>query len=264
MPRIELEGHDLVGLRAENPGPLTLSGTNSWLLGRHPTWVVDPGPALPGHLEALAREIESRGGLGGIALTHDHADHCEAVAPLRDRFPGVPVAAARGRVDVALGDGTRFGPMEALPLPGHSADHVVLIASGVAMTGDAILGEGSVFVAPGPGSLAGYLAGLRRLAERRPELLAPGHGPPLHDPQASIQAYIAHRLERERRLLEALAAGARTVQEMLSAAWSDVPGPLRPAAAVTLAAHLDKLEEEGRLPEGVSRPELPDGFAPGP
>src|SRR5579862_4589804 len=97
--RIEIPGHDVVGIRAANPGPFSLTGTNSWIVGRDPAWVVDPGPALDDHLEALASEIESRGGLGGIALTHDHFDHSELVPGLRERFPEATLGAARGDVD---------------------------------------------------------------------------------------------------------------------------------------------------------------------
>ena len=121
-------------------------------------------------------------------------------------------------------------------------------------SGDAVLGEGSVFIAPDPGALAAYLRGLERLRRRQLEILCPGHGPPVQDPDAKLGEYIAHRLDRERRLLAGLQAGARSVDDLLDAAWSDVPTLLRPAAAVTLAAHLDKLAEEGRLPDGVQRP----------
>jgi glyoxylase-like metal-dependent hydrolase (beta-lactamase superfamily II) len=94
------------------------------------------------------------------------------------------------------------------------------------------------------------------LRSRDLALLAPGHGPPVSDARAKLEEYIAHRLDRERRLLAALAAGARTVDQLLDSAWSDAPAALRPAAAATLAAHLDKLAEEGRLPVGVERPEV--------
>lgn len=255
MERIELDGGDIVGLRADNPGPLTLTGTNSWIVGA-PGWLIDPGPALPAHVQALADELERRGGLGGIALTHDHADHSEAVAPLRRRFPQAPLAAARGDADVRLRDGTRFGPLETLALPGHAVDHVVFLTGRVGFSGDAVLGRGSVFVAPGPGSLAGYLEGLRRLLARRPRLLCPGHGPPVEDPEAKLAEYLAHRQERERRLRAAIAAGVRSVDELLDAAWADIDPNLRPVAAITLAAHLDKLAEEGRLPADVERPAL--------
>jgi glyoxylase-like metal-dependent hydrolase (beta-lactamase superfamily II) len=258
-----LDRHDLLarnnvlGIRAGNPGPFTLTGTNTWVVGRDPAWVIDPGPALPDHLDAVAAELEARGGLGGIALTHDHLDHAEAVPALRERFAPAPLAGAGGAADLPLRDGTRAGPLEALATPGHAPDHLTYLLGGVAFTGDAVLGEGSVFIAPDPGALAGYLDGLGRLRERAPILICPGHGPLVEDPAAKIDEYVAHRLERERLLLDALGAGARTIDELLDAAWSDAPAILRPAAAVTLAAHLDKLADEQRLPDGVERPERP-------
>jgi glyoxylase-like metal-dependent hydrolase (beta-lactamase superfamily II) len=218
--------------------------------------VIDPGPALPAHLDALEAELTARGGLAGIALTHDHADHAEAVPALRERLGrAAPVAAARGGVELLLRDGDRAGPLEALATPGHAPDHVAFVLGGeIAFSGDAVLGAGSVFVAPDPGALAGYLAGLARLRARELALICPGHGPLVEDPAAKLDEYVAHRLERERLLLDALSRGLRGTEELLEAVWADAPAVLRPAAAVTLAAHLDKLADEGRLPAGVERP----------
>ncbi len=257
-----LERHDVALIRADNPSPFTLGGTNAYVVGRGRAWVVDPGPALPAHVEAVAAEVERRGGLAGIALTHDHPDHAEALPALRARFGGeaaVPVAGARGPVELALADGDRAGPLEALATPGHAPDHLTYLLDGgaIAFTGDAVLGEGSVFIAPDPGALAGYLDGLARLRERAPALICPGHGPLVEDPDAKIAEYVAHRLAREQALLDALAAGGRSIDELLDVAWADAPAFLRPAATVTLAAHLDKLADEGRLPEGVERPGRP-------
>ncbi len=254
MTRIELPEHDIVGIRAANPGPYTLTGTNSWIVGRAPGWLVDPGPDMEGHVEALTRELRQRGGLGGIALTHDHPDHAEGVQSIRSRFPSVPVGATRGDVDFKLGEGSTFGPFEAVRTPGHSADHVAFVSDGAGFTGDAVLGEGSVFIYPDPGALVSYLAALRALRARGLIILCPGHGPPVHDPDRKLEEYIAHRLDRERRLLSALAGGKRSVHELLDEVWSDAPPALRPAATATLAAHLDKLAAEGRLPGDVQRP----------
>jgi glyoxylase-like metal-dependent hydrolase (beta-lactamase superfamily II) len=257
VTRIEIPGHDLVGIRADNPGPFTLSGTNSWVVGRDPAWLVDPGPGLDEHVAALVAELDARGGLGGIALTHHHADHTGAVPAIRARFPDASLAgASRGDVDVELSDGERFGPLEAVATPGHAPDHLAYIAGDAALTGDAVLGQGSVFIAPDPGALASYLAALARLRERSLEVLLPGHGPPVSDPAAKLDEYIAHRLDRERRLIEAVDAGRRSTEELLDYAWADVPPGLRQAATVTLAAHLDKLADEHRLPAGVERPDL--------
>ncbi len=264
-----LAEHGILRLRAENPGPLTLSGTNTWVVGSDPAYVVDPGPAGQAgqagqagerHLERILAAVRERGGLGGVALTHDHPDHSGAVAALLARVDA-PLAAAGAhvagrRVDVQLADGVVFGPLTALPTPGHSVDHCALIAGRACLCGDAVLGEGSVFISPDPGALAGYLDGLRRLLALPLRALCPGHGPAVFDPHAKLTEYVEHRLERERRLVAALDAGARGVRELLDAAWADVPEQLRPVAAVTLAAHLDKLAEEGRLPAGVQRPSV--------
>ena len=255
MTRIDLSQHRILGIRAGNPGPFTLSGTNAWIVGSDPAWLVDPGPALPAHVAALVAEIQRRGGLGGVALTHDHPDHAEAVPAIRECFPDAPLAAARGDVTVRLGDGDRFGPLEAIHTPGHSPDHVAFIAGDAGLTGDAVLGEGSVFLAPDPDALSGYLEGLAKLRGRDLAVLCPGHGPPVSDPAAKLDEYVEHRRARERRLLAGLEAGARTIDEMLDAAWADVPPMLRPAATVTLAAHLDKLAAEDRLPAGVEYPQ---------
>lgn len=257
MATIEVPQHDIVAVRAPNPGPFTLSGTNTWIVGRDPAWLVDPGPAIDAHLDALVAELRARGGLGGLALTHSHPDHSEAVPLLRERFPEAPLAAARGGVDVRIEDGSRLGPLEAIPTPGHAPDHFAFaVDDDVILTGDAVLGEGSVFITPYPGALRSYLDALEMLRRRNFALLAPGHGPLVSEVDAHLERYIAHRLEREQRLIAALRAGDRTVDQLLDDAWSDAPPSLRPAAAATLAAHLDKLAEEGRLPDGVERPQV--------
>jgi glyoxylase-like metal-dependent hydrolase (beta-lactamase superfamily II) len=232
----DLAAQDIALVRADNPSPLTLSGTNTWVVGR---WVVDPGPALDAHLDAVAAEVAARGGAEGIALTHDHADHAGGVRGLLSRVGDVQVVSAR----VAATDGDVFGPLLAMALPGHSDDHLAFVAGRAGFTGDAVLGEGSVFVS---GNLAGYLDGLRRLRSLDLAVLCPGHGPPVWDVREKLDGYIAHRLERERRLVEALERGLSGEDELLDAAWSDAPAQLRPAAALTLRAHLEKLRDEGR------------------
>jgi glyoxylase-like metal-dependent hydrolase (beta-lactamase superfamily II) len=250
---------DDVGLvTADNPGPFTLQGTNTWLVGRDPCFVVDPGPLMEAHLERVLSDARDRGGIGGIALTHDHLDHSEAADELRRRAGGVPVAAARWHdADVRLGDDDEFGPLRAIATGGHAADHLAFVAGRACFTGDAVLGEGSVFVWPEPGALRRYLEALRRLRALELEVICPGHGPVVLEPAGKLDEYVAHRLDRERRVVAALDAGLRTADELLDRVWSDAPSALRPAATVTLAAHLDKLDEEGRLPDGVERPALP-------
>jgi glyoxylase-like metal-dependent hydrolase (beta-lactamase superfamily II) len=224
----------IVRVRAPNPSALTLDGTNTYVVGG---WVVDPGPDDERHLDAVRRAAGER--IEGVVLTHRHADHAEGAHRL-----GATVTLPAG--------GESLGPFHAFATPGHSPDSVCLIAGGACFTGDTVLGSGSVFIAPGEGSLSAYLASLCRLRELELDVLCPGHGPYVWEPAAKLDEYISHRLERERRLVEALEGGLRTRDELLDSAWSDAPPELRDFAALSLAAHLEKLAEEGRLPDGVS------------
>jgi len=254
-----LARYDVLRVRAPNPGPLTLTGTNTWVLGRGPAWVIDPGPLLDVHMERILEAVQERGGLGGVVLTHDHRDHSEAVAALREQHPS-PLAAGRGDVDVLLQDGSRFGPFDAVATPGHAPDHFALVADGACFTGDAVLGSGSVFISAHPGAMSGYLRALTRLRLREDfNVLCPGHGPLVWDAHTKLEEYVAHRIDRENSLIMALGEGHRSVQDLLASVWWDVPEPLRGAATVTLAAHLDKLEEEQILPRGVERPRFEGG-----
>jgi len=226
-------GHpEIVRFVAPNPGAMTLEGTNSYVVGSDPAYVIDPGPDDAGHVAALREEAERRGGLGGVLLTHSHGDHSAAV-PLLD----APVVES--------------GPFEVVPTPGHAEDHVCFLLGRVCFTGDLILGEGSTFVPPDGGSLTAYLDSLHRIQELDLELLCPGHGPYVTDPAAKISEYIDHRLDRERKLIAALDAGERSRGQLLDAAWDDVPKELRAAAALVMQAHLEKLDAEGRLPSDL-------------
>lgn len=255
-------------VRAENPGPKTLEGTNTWLLAREGrVWVVDPGPDLPEHLDVVASEATARGAVAGIALTHRHEDHADGVLGLLERLGPLPVATSTGWLpDGApagseartVGEGDAFGPFAVVTTPGHADDHVVFVAGDAAFVGDTVLGRGSVLLVPHEHALRGYLDALARLRARGLAILLPGHGPVVLDADAKLDEYVAHRLDRERRVVAALEGGSRTADELLDAVWDDAPGILRIAAAVTLRAHLDKLDHEGRLPDGVERQEFGD------
>ncbi len=254
-------------LVAPNPGPMTLGGTNTYVVGRDPAYVIDPGPADAAHLDAIRAEAAARGGIGGVLLTHGHSDHTEGVEMLgepvlwgevgKSNEAAALIAVASGGEEALDGlAGEADKPLEdsqvagflAVPTPGHAADHVAFVRERVCFCGDLILGEGSTIVPPaaGGGSLADYMASLRRLAELDVDLLAPGHGPLINNPAARIAEYIDHRESRERRLVEALDGGERSRQALLATVWDDVPEQLRPAAAVAMQAHLEKLEAEGR------------------
>jgi glyoxylase-like metal-dependent hydrolase (beta-lactamase superfamily II) len=230
-------------VRAENPSPMTLDGTNTYIVSG---WVIDPGPADDAHLDAVL--AAAGGAIEGIVLTHDHFDHAEGAARLADMAGGVDVRQP-GRGDAA-------GPFEVLPTPGHSPDSVCLFHERVCFSGDTVLGEGSVFIPADGGGLIGYLAALDELLVRDLDAICPGHGPVIWDPAGRVREYIEHRLEREQKVLAAIDAGASSDDEILDRAWADAPidkvPMLRAAAATTLAAHLDKLRAEGRLPAGYS------------
>ena len=232
---------------------MTLTGTNTYVVGREPAWVIDPGPDDAAHIGAVRAEGESRGGIGGALLTHSHADHSAGVerlgAPLLwgavssvDETHWEPDPERRPANDAP-------GDFEVIPTPGHAADHVCFGWGDVVFCGDIILGEGSTIVPPAAfgGSLTDYLLSLDRLRECEASLFAPGHGPWVVDPGARIDEYVSHRLERERRLVTALEQGQRSRGALLEAAWDDVPELLKPAAAMAMQAHMEKLEAEGRV-----------------
>jgi glyoxylase-like metal-dependent hydrolase (beta-lactamase superfamily II) len=248
---------------------MTLGGTNTYVVGSEPPWVIDPGPAVDEHVEAVVAACDERGGAAGVVLTHSHADHSEAVAAMRaplawgsvsdidETTPAgggvLPEPPIPGSEQDSPGETAEVGPFIAVPTPGHAADHAVFQLGDVAFCGDLVLGEGSTIVPPRAmgGSLVDYMASLERLRELGATLLCPGHGPWITDPAAKIDEYAEHRREREARLVAALDGGERSRIRLLDAAWGDVPEILRPAAAVAMEAHLEKLEDEGLLNAGT-------------
>lgn len=259
----EAPGHpEVVRVRAPNPGPMTLSGTNTYVVGSSPAWVIDPGPADEGHIAEVRDVAEARGGVGGVVLTHSHLDHNAGVTMLgaglaygnAEGFDDLAAMLATGPVVLPpAGEGKRVGPFTVVPTPGHAPDHAAFVLGDVCFCGDLVLGEGSTIVPPasGGGSLVDYMRSLELVAGLGSALLCPGHGPWITDPAAKVADYVAHRRERERLLLEALDAGMRSTEELLNAAWSDVPSSMRPAAALAMRAHLEKLAAEGTLPSDL-------------
>jgi glyoxylase-like metal-dependent hydrolase (beta-lactamase superfamily II) len=229
----------VVRLVAPNPGPMTLEGTNTYVFGTDPCVVIDPGDDDPAHLDAIRAAAAERGGIGLVLLTHSHRDHSEGAEQLEAEV-------------VLPGDGEVHVGLRAIATPGHAADHVCFLSEDrVCFAGDLVLGLGSTIVPPGGGSLAAYMGSLRRLQEEEIDLIAPGHGPWITDPAAKLAEYLEHREMRERRLLDALTAGERSRAALMRTVWDDVPLELLPMAAMAMEAHLEKLEEEGRLPDGL-------------
>jgi glyoxylase-like metal-dependent hydrolase (beta-lactamase superfamily II) len=232
-------------LTAPNPGPFTLDGTRTYLLGD--TAVLDPGPAIESHVEAILAAMPK---LTTILITHRHGDHAPAAVPLKQRT-GARIVAPRGvldETDQTVVHGDVVEGLEVIATPGHTSEHVCyLTADGDLFTGDTILGAGTTAIFPPDGNMADYIRSLRLLRERNPRRIFPAHGPTRDDAVALIDEYIAHRLEREQQVLEAIAEGARTVEEMRERIYPDLDPRLHGAAEIQINAHLIKLREEGRF-----------------
>jgi glyoxylase-like metal-dependent hydrolase (beta-lactamase superfamily II) len=201
--------------RAPNPGPMTLDGTNTWLLGPERV-VIDPGPADDGHLAAVA---ESAGKPATILLTHGHPDHVEGAVRLSGMLGGVPVRAA-DPVHCANGgepltDGADLGGIRVLAVPGHTADSVAFSTGTAVFTGDTILGRGTTVVAWPDGDLGRYLASLKILERLGSVPVLPGHGPALADCAAAARYYHKHRLARLEQVRTARAGGARDASKVV-------------------------------------------------
>ena len=245
---------------------MTGPGTNSYLVGTTELAVVDPGPDPAvevgaggfgaGHVEALA--AAGAGRIRWIVATHTHPDHSPGAAALK-ALTGAEVIGFDGRdgfvPDRAVADGFALAgagfSLRAVHTPGHASNHLCWLLSEEALlfSGDHVMGGSTVVIAPPDGDMAVYLESLRRLLLLDPPLaaIAPGHGPLLTDPRRTVEAVIAHRLQREEAVAEALArARTATVDELLPTVYPDVSDELRPVAAKSLWAHLRKLAADGR------------------
>jgi len=231
-------------ITAPNPGLFTLDGTRTYLIDE--TAVLDPGPAIASHIEALLEAIPQ---LKTIFITHRHADHAPAAIPLKKRT-GARIVAPPGvleETDHVVRDGEVVEGLEAISTPGHTSEHVCFFtSSGDLFSGDTILGTGTTAIFPPDGNMRDYIQSLRKLRERNPRRIYPAHGPTRDDAVALIDEYIAHRLEREQQVLDAIAAGANSVEEMRRRIYPDLDERLHRAAEIQLTAHLIKLREEGR------------------
>ena len=250
---------------ARNPGPFTYLGTGTYLVGRGEVAVIDPGPDLPEHLDALRAALAGER-VAAILVTHTHADHSPLAAALAadtgasvygrpdPGAPGEEHADAGFRPDVVVADGQVVrGPgwsLEAIATPGHASNHVAyaLPEEAALFPGDLVMGWSTTIVSPPDGDMDAYLGSLDRVAQRGFATLYPTHGPPITAPAPFLAALRAHRLERERRLVTALAAadGPRSAAELTPALYADVDARLHPAAARSLLAHLVRLQRAGR------------------
>ncbi len=259
MPAAERLAPDLLRVLAPNPSPMTLDGTNTYVLGAAGTGevvIVDPGPDDPAHRQRVDDAVAgSDAEVRAIALTHHHPDHAEAAAGWAADL-GCPVLAptAHLAVDVpVIVDGDRVAlrdvEVTVIATPGHTRDHVAFrLGSGAVLTGDHVLGRGTSVVAHPDGDLQAYLDSLQRLYDLGPAALHPGHGPSLtEDPGAVLRYYAEHRRYRELQLRHALRDGPAGLEELVARLYADVDRRVWPAAAASLSALLALLRAQGEV-----------------
>jgi glyoxylase-like metal-dependent hydrolase (beta-lactamase superfamily II) len=262
---------NVVRVTATNAGPFTFAGTNTYLAGDRDIAVIDPGPDLPAHFDALRAAIGSRK-VSGIFVTHAHRDHTDllprlaaltgapvyaegrhrAFRPLRGMEANVLDASADhdftpGR---ALADGETVSgggwALQAVHTPGHTANHCAyaLTEQGILFSGDHVMGWSTSIVAPPDGSMAAYMTSLHKLLARGDRLYLPGHGGPVTNPKSFTKALIGHRKMRERAILQRLREGDSHIPQIVSALYRDVDKRLHGAAALSVFAHLEHLIEQ--------------------
>jgi len=247
-------------VRAPNPSPMTLTGTNSYIIdcGNGEAICIDPGPPIEPHVDALIAQCERVNcKLSWIALTHGHPDHAPAAALLSKRTNARVAAYETSEIarDRSLRDGDAIVAgditLQTTTAPGHSADHVVFYEPREAalFTGDTVLGEGYVLITPPDGDMRAYMQTLARLSREfaNARTIFGGHGEPVSDPAAKLQEYLEHRRIRERQILDALQNGDKTVSELVESSYAQTNRALWAAAAQQVLAYLDALEREGHV-----------------
>lgn len=242
----------------QNPGLRTGQGTNTYLLGGKRLILIDTGAGMPAYEPVLQAAVESsKGQVSLILVTHGHRDHVGGIEAVKRMYPGAVARICPGNEPPST-----FSPirpdelirldgitLQAIHTPGHAADHLCFywMEERALFSGDLILGQGTVVIPRNGGSLTDYMGSLERLRSLDIQRIYPGHGPAIQDPTAKIREYIEHRRMREHQILNALKAGARTIQEMVARSYTDVPKALHRLAEESVWNHLVKLEEENRV-----------------
>ena len=268
----------VVRIVANNPGPFTFKGTNTYLVGNHELALIDPGPEDPAHLQAILAAVGKRR-LSHVVITHTHRDHTDGMPALlaatgaktagfgrlaRER--GTKRTSASGSEfvdldfapDVRLGDGGRLAgngwALEALHTPGHAPDHLCLALAGtrILFSGDHVMGWNTSVIAPPEGSMSDYMAALARLQERSDEVYFPGHGGQIAEPQRLVKAFLLHRRMREQAILECIRSGTGTVRAIVPVIYRDLNPKLVNAASLSVLAHVEHL-----IARGLVRAEAP-------
>ena len=252
---------------AHNPSAFTYTGTQTYLVGDGEVAVIDPGPDVPGHLEALIGAIGGRP-VAAILCTHTHRDHSPAARPLADATGAAVIgcaplaletvgpradAAFDGdyRADRVLADGEGIAVdgrrLTAVATPGHTSNHLCFAdeVSGALFTGDHVMGWSTTVVVPPDGDMAAYMASLDKLQQRSDRIYYPAHGPAVTNPRQHVRGFIGHRKHRERQILTLLEPGPRGIPEIVAAAYPGLDPRLVIAAGGSVLAHLRDLEARG-------------------
>jgi glyoxylase-like metal-dependent hydrolase (beta-lactamase superfamily II) len=255
---------------ANNPGPYTFLGTNTYLVGRGRVIVIDPGPADERHLAAIAEATRGER-ISHILITHSHRDHCEGARPLQARVGGEilsfgPTGGARGAGAPGLGEAfvdPAFLPdrrladgdvvkasgvaLDVLHTPGHAPDHLcfALVGQRTVFTGDHVMGWNTTVIAPPEGSMAKFLTSLERLLPRHDKIFLPAHGGQVQTPQRVVKAYIMHRQWRDQTILACLEDGVSTIPRIVAKIYGDLDPDLKAAASLSVLAHLEHLISRG-------------------
>lgn len=252
---------------AHNPSPYTYTGTGTYIIGTGQVAVIDPGPADPTHIAAIASAIAGEK-LTHILITHTHNDHSPAARPLQAQLGGIIAGCAPlaleddgPRVDAAfdrtyapdrvLADGEAVtGPgwtLRAVATPGHTSNHLcyALAEERALFSGDHVMGWSTSVVSPPDGDMTAYMRSLALLLERDDQIYYPTHGPPVTEPQRLVRGMIAHRRQRERQVLNLLGDDVGDIDSMVKSMYAMVDPRLLPAAARSVLAHLFDLEGRG-------------------
>jgi glyoxylase-like metal-dependent hydrolase (beta-lactamase superfamily II) len=250
---------------AHNPSAFTYYGTQTYLIGTKEVAVIDPGPDLPEHLDALDQAIGGRK-VAAIMCTHTHRDHSPAARPLAEAT-GAPVVGCAPlaletvgpRADAAfdgdyaadriLADGESIEiddrDVTAVATPGHTSNHLCFAYGDALFSGDHVMGWSTTVVVPPDGEMGAYIASLEKLRQRVDRVYYPAHGPPVTNPQQYVRGLIGHRMQREKQILRLVGERARDVPDIVANAYPGLDPRLVPAAGGSVLAHLVDLEQRG-------------------
>ena len=245
---------------ADNPGIMTLQGTNQYVVGKESVVVIDVALSANANLDGIIEQVEAMGAkkIEKILITHIHSDHCAGAVALKKRS-GAKLGIHRSRKGYLGGEDFQYddndriafggGELHVLHTPGHESGHCCFYEGGdkVLFSGDNILGYGTAVIHPPDGNMTDYLQSLERLLGFDISLILPGHGPLVGKPEAKIREYIKHRMEREQQVLAALRSGRQTIGDITQLIYKDMSAALQRVAEFSVQAHLEKLMRDGRV-----------------